>query len=200
MPEAVSTPPSQTTSTTISGLLKWIGGIAASVITAVLIYHLIPSATPPSPVQNAEFYGVVADATSRSPVPNATVALVVGQNSVSQHTDNLGQYNVVLEGTGAVAVMGDVTVSADGYKPYSNTVALQPGNNFAEITLLSNAPAVAVAPPTGQQPRVSPAQPAPSAAAAVAPPSASAITFRKPPPSFVRRTTQVILHAKPYQN
>jgi hypothetical protein len=93
--------------------------------------------------------------------------------------------------------MGNLNVSANGYKSYSNTVALQPGNNFAEITLQSNAPTpVATVPPGQRQPGA-----AASPAGATAPlpqsvPARAAITFQKPPPNFIRRKSEVILHAK----
>jgi hypothetical protein len=195
MAEAASALASEST---LSGLMKWTGGIIASVITAVSIYYLTRPMPAPAPEQSAAFYGVVADANSRTPIPNATVAIALGQNSASQHTDNLGQYNVVLESTGSNAVMGNLNVSADGYKPYSNTVALQPGNNFAEITLQSTAPTPGAASPPAQQ---QPGTAASGASGVAIAPSQSiraraAITFQKPPPNFVRRQGEVILRAK----
>ena len=190
MAEAASAPASEST---LSGLMKWTGGIIASVITAVSIYHLTRPVPAPPPEQSAAFYGVVADANSRTPISNAMVAIALGQNSVSQHTDNLGQYNVVLESTGSNAVMGNLNVSADGYKAYSNTIALQPGNNFAEITLQSTVPTpVAASPPAQQQPGAA------ASGAAVAPSQSvrAAIAFQKPPPNFVRRQSEAILRAK----
>jgi hypothetical protein len=187
MAEAASTSPS---TSPLSGFLKWVGGIAASVITAVLIYYLTRPAPPPPPPQSMEFYGVVADAVSHALIPNAMVVLALGSNSISQQTDALGKYTLVLESAGPGAVMGNVKISAAGYMPYSNTVPLQPGNNFAEITLQTVTPSAA---PTA------PAQPGVPGEGVAAPsriPVHAGITLRPPPRDFVKRRSEAILHFK----
>jgi hypothetical protein len=184
-------PPSATTST-FSSLLKGVGGIAASVIAAVLIYYLTrPAPTPPTPppVQTTEINGFVADAASLKLLPNAVVVVALGQNSVSQQTDELGRYNVALVNTGSALVMGEVSTKANGYKPYSNTVALKPGDNFAVITLEPDS----TAPPRKESPALAaPVAPAPQSVVTHA-----AITFRIPPANYIRKPEAVILRAKP---
>lgn len=176
MPDAANASES---SSALSGIVRWAGGIAASVIAAVLIYHFTRPTPPP---QSLDFYGVVADAASHALISNAKIVVSLGSNSVSQETDALGKYNVVLESAAPGSVMGDVTVSAGGYQEYSNTVPLQPGSNFAEITLQSvhpAPPAAAAAPGTGVAvPHV---------------PLHVGIILRPPPPDFKKRASAAVM-------
>jgi hypothetical protein len=179
MPGTASTSES---SSVLSGFIKWAGGIAASVIAAVLIYHF--TRPPPTPIQSVDFYGVVADAASHALISNARVVVSLGTNSVSQQTDSLGKYNLVLMPASSGEVMGDIKISASGYQEYSNSVPLRPGGNFAEITLQSvHSPAApaAVAAASG-----------PTAGSLHIPLHVAGIVLRQPPPNFKRPVAAVM--------
>ena len=180
-----------------SGFLKAIGGIAASVVTAVLIYYLTRPAPPPplKPViAPTEFNGFVADSASHQLVRNASVTVALGQNSAHQLTDALGRYSVVLASIGPDANMGSVDIQAPGYVAYSNTVALRPGDNFAEIT-------IDAIPPTPASPPIAAPQPQPALPGRIlqgitpaSPPQHAAIPraqiiLRQPPPNYVKAMT-----------
>jgi hypothetical protein len=176
-----------------SGLLKWIGGIAASVITAVLIYYLTrPTPTPPV-IEPTALNGVVADSVSHQLIPNASVTVALGQNSAHQSTDELGRYSVVLASIGPDANMGSVDIQAQGYVTYTNTVALRPGDNYAEITIDAVPPRVSVAVPPAQP--ASPSQhgkPTGPAAAIPAHPALvphAQILLKAPPPGYTKAAT-----------
>lgn len=187
----VSSTSSSSGGITLSGLIKGLGGIAASVIAGVSIYYLTRTPPPPpQPTRAMEFYGVVADAEHHTLIPNATIVLAVGQNSVSQRTDSLGQYNVALESTVTGVVMGSMQISANGYQSYSNTVKLHPGTNFAEIALESNAHAPVAAPEA-------PHAETPAGGGAIAEkPVRAGIIFSAPPRNFNRTQSAVVLRAK----
>lgn len=182
MPDTADTAGS---SSMFSGLIKWVGGIAASVIAAVLIYHFTHPTPPPPPVPSVEIYGVVADAASHALIANAMVVLSLGSGSVSQQTDSLGKYNMVLESAGTGPVMGDVKITAAGYQPYNNSVTLQPGSNFAEITLQSEQPSPPI---VGAAPG--------AASGSLQLPARAGITFRPPPSGFVKRQSMVVMRMK----
>jgi hypothetical protein len=172
---------------TSSTVMKGVGAIVVSVTSAVLIYYLTRPAPTPPPPEATEINGYVADAASHTLIPRASVVFALGSQSVSQLTDDQGRYNVVLEGTGAGPVMGNVSITANGYMPYRNTVALQPGDNFAEITLQSNAQLPVATNPPGH---ATPAVPLHA-------PVHAAIMLRAPPPNYIKSEKQVILRAKP---
>lgn len=183
-----------------SSFFKWVGGIAASVITAVLIYHFTtpPQPPPPTPtVAPTAVNGIVADSTSHELIRNALVTVALGPNSAHQETDALGRYSVVLASTSPDPNMGNVDVQAPGHLTYSNTVLLRPGDNYAEITI------DAVPPPAPAAPAGAPAPvaaPTPAAAAptqqtpgpvAVSPAriARAQIIVKAPPPGYTRGTT-----------
>src|SRR6266851_8073277 len=139
-----------------SGFLKAVGGIAGSVITAVLIYYLTRPAAPKPVIEPTALNGFVADAVSHQLVRNASVTVALGQNSAHQLTDALGRYSVVLASIGPDANMGSVDIQAPGYVAYSNTVALRPGDNFAEITIDAIPPTPASPPIAAPQPQPAP--------------------------------------------
>jgi hypothetical protein len=163
----------------IGAVLKWAGGIASAVITAVLIYHFTqptptPAVTPPAAsMAPVALNGVVADANTHTLIGSATVVVTLGPNTVQQVTDPLGRYSVVLAPVGADANMGNVKVSAPGYVEYANSVALQPGDNYAEIAIDAVPPA-APTPTPGKPSQVQPIHVSPKAA----------IVVKKPPPAY----------------
>jgi len=165
----------------LGAVLTWAGGIAGSVIAAVLIYHFTqpaptPPVTPPAPtIAPVALNGVVADANTHTLIGSATVVVTLGTNTVQQLTDPLGRYSVVLAPVGADANMGSMKISAPGYVEYTNSVALQPGDNYAEIAI-DPVPPPAPAPTPGSQ--VQPVH--------VSPPAA--IVLKKPPPNYVKKT------------
>jgi len=182
-----------------SAFLKWIGGIAASVITAVLIYHFTQTTPPPPPpptVAPTAVNGIVADSTTHELIRNALVTVALGPNSAHQATDALGRYSVVLASTSPDPNMGNVDVEAPGHLTYTNTVLLRPGDNYAEITI------DAVPPPPAPTPSGAPT-PAPAAAPAPAPAAQgpaiggmkpaliahAQIVLKAPPPGYAKAIT-----------
>jgi hypothetical protein len=173
-----------------SAFLKWIGGIAASVITAVLVYYLTRPAPPPTPpVAQTEMDGYVADSVSQKLVRNASVTVRLGQNSVHQLTDQSGRYSVVLASTGSEPNMGSVDVRASGYADYSNTVPLRPGENFAEILIDEIPPSSAAAPPREPTLGGSPAGARPEPPLERPAVARAQIIFKAPPSNWTKATT-----------
>jgi len=115
-------------------LLKGIGGVAGTVIAAVIIYFITRPTPPPPTTPTVSFEGLVSNETTHDPVANASVTVTIGPNSVQQNTDMEGRYSVVLNGS-STANMGAIAIQAAGYDPYSNTVALTTGENFTEIPI-----------------------------------------------------------------
>lgn len=172
----------------LSGFLKWIGGIVASVLTAVLIYHLTRPAPSPPTIAPTEVDGFVADSATHQLLHNAAVTVTLGPYSIRQLTDTLGRYSIVFESPSANANMGSFQIEATGYQPYSNTAALKPGSNYAEITL--------DAVPAGGTPSPAPASPGPEPASPVASsPEVKArphIVFKALPPNFAKAKTAYV--------
>jgi hypothetical protein len=187
---------------TSSSFFKWVGGIAASVITAVLIYHFTQPTPPPPPppsVAPTAVNGIVADSTSHELIRNALVTVALGPNSAHQATDALGRYSVVLASTSPDPNMGNVDVQAPGHLAYSNTVLLRPGDNYAEITIdavpppppdtAAGAPVPAPAAPT-PTPAATPTQPTPGIGAVSPALAARArIVVKAPPPGYTKAMT-----------
>jgi hypothetical protein len=180
-----------------SSFFKWVGGIAASVITAVLIYHFTNPPQPPPPpptVAPTAVNGIVADSTSHELIRNAVVTVALGPNSAHQATDALGRYSVVLASTSPDPNMGNVDVQAPGHLAYSNTVLLRPGDNYAEITIDADPPpapaAPAGAPAPVAAPAAAPTQPAPGPVAVNPALIAHArIVLKAPPPGYTKAIT-----------
>jgi|KBSMisStandDraft_5_1062788.scaffolds.fasta_scaffold15860_2 hypothetical protein len=122
-------------SETKSSVLKWVGGIAAFVVAAVLLFFF----TKPGPDKNAiaptEFNGFVTDGTSRQLIRNASITVTLGQNSAHQQTDTFGRYSIEFASPSAEASIASLEIQAMGYGEYKNTLALRPGSNYAEIVL-----------------------------------------------------------------
>jgi hypothetical protein len=174
-----------------ASFLKWAGGIIASVLTAVLIYYFTkPAPVPPPPVVIAQtgFDGFVQDAVTHNLLQGATMTLTLGQNSIVQTTDTSGKYSVVLPSPNADASMGMVSITATGYQPYSNSVELKPGDNYAVIPISAVAvpapPSAPLAPGAGQDHSPVAAQPPPEKG------FASKIIITRPPPNFVKAETK----------
>jgi hypothetical protein len=181
-----------------SAFLKWIGGIAASVITAVLIYHFTEPTPPPPPppsVAPTAVNGIVADSATHELIRNALVTVALGPNSAHQATDALGRYSVVLASTSPDPNMGNVDVEAPGHLAYSNTVLLRPGDNYAEITIdavpppPAGAPAATPTPDTAPTPAATPAQPNPGVAINPALIAHGRIVLKAPPPGYTKAIT-----------
>jgi len=174
----------------VSGFLRWVGGIVASVVTAVLIYHLTRPAPAPPSIAPTEVDGFVADSVSHQLLRNAVVTVTLGQYSTRQLTDTLGRYSIVFASPSATANMGSFQIEASGYQPYSNTVALKPGTNYAEVTL----DAVAAAPAPAPSPSATTAT-APTAAPQTHTPVTAAksqMIFKTLPPDFAKAKTTYV--------
>jgi hypothetical protein len=150
----------------------------------VLIYHFTqPTPVPPVPPQPqviapVALNGVVANADTHTLIGSATVVVTLGPNTVQQLTDPLGRYSVVLAPVGPDANMGSVKIMAPGYLDYANSVALQPGDNYAEIAI-DPVPPPPPAPTHGNPTQVQPIR--------VLPPAA--IVLKRPPPDYVKSAT-----------
>jgi hypothetical protein len=182
-----------------SGFFKWLGGIVASVVTAVAVYYFTRPAPPPPPppvvvtVPQTEFDGFVQDATSHTLVSNAKMTFTLGQNSIVQSTDGSGKYSVVMPSPNADASTGQVTIAMAGYQPYDNSVELKPGDNYAVIPLYELPP-----PPVPAMPKAGATHAgSPGAVAAVPPPPPPAQPIapakievaRQLPPNFIKART-----------
>lgn len=130
-------------------LLSWVGGIAATVIAGVLIYHFTtppPPPTPPAPTQ-VGLNGFVEDDVSQKPVVDAIVTADLGTTLASQPTDSEGRYAFIMNSTTPPAQSINVDVLAGGYVHYTATVSITSGNNFAGIPLQPLPPPVAAPQP-----------------------------------------------------
>lgn len=123
--------------------LKGVGGVVGTVIAAVLGWHFTHPPTPtltPASIATPEtpsvaLNGIVADAATHQLLRRAGVTVTLGANSVHQDTSDDGQYHVSLPAIGTTQSMGRVDIKAAGYTPYSNSISLQPGDRYYEITL-----------------------------------------------------------------
>ncbi len=167
----------------------WLGGIVASVLTAVLIYHFTQSPPPPPPpptIPPIGLSGIVVDAATHTLIHDAVVTVKLGDQSVQQSTDPLGAYSVVLPGIGTTETMGTISTTAHGYAPYSNSVPLKPGDgNFASINIEALTP-----PPT---------QPTTTGTPVIINPAAlhAGIILNKPPANFIKPITKYAPSLKP---
>jgi hypothetical protein len=137
----------------LGAFLKWAGGIVSAVLIGVLTFWLTRTPTPPQPaptVPPVGLNGVVANSDTHVLIGSATVAVTLGPNTVQQTTDPLGRYSVVLAPVGPDANMGTVKIAAPGYQEYENTVALQPGDNYAEIAIDPVPVVTAAVPPAAE--------------------------------------------------
>jgi hypothetical protein len=143
-------------------LLTWAGGIAATVIASVMIYHF--TNPPVIPTVQVGIDGFVADAISQKPITNAIVNANLGSTFASQPTDNEGRYSFIINTT-TPAPGGSINVDvlAGGYAHYTAAVPIAAaGDTFAELSIVPTAAQIPVAAP--------PAQPAPGNPAAVGAP------------------------------
>ena len=138
MPDEKSSP--------LKAVIGWAGGIAAAVITAVLIARLSPAPTPapPDSVTNRavtlDINGYVLDSATHATVHNANVILTLGKFSGHQRTDATGKYRIILNEPVAEAVMTDIRVTAPGYQPFQNTLAVSPPGGYNEILVDAEPP------------------------------------------------------------
>ena len=118
-------------------LLTWAGGIAATVIAAVLVYHFTtpPTPTPPPPSTQVGLNGFVEDDVTQKPVVDALVTADLGTKLASQPTDSEGRYAFIMDSTTPPAQSISVDVLAGGYEHYTATVTLTGGDTFAGIQL-----------------------------------------------------------------
>jgi hypothetical protein len=195
----------------LGAFLKWAGGIVSAVLIAVLTFWLTrtpaPAPTPPT-VPPVGLNGVVANSDTHVLIGSATVAVTLGPNTVQQTTDPLGRYSVVLAPVGQTANMGTVKIAAPGYLEYTNSVALQPGDNYAEIAIdPAPSPVVAAVPaptPTVAAPQAgAPQATAPTAMKTMAarrvesiPVLKAGIVLKKPPANYVKSSVTAFAGVK----
>ena len=180
------------TETRSSGFLKRVCGIAACVITLVLIFYVTRPAPSKSEIAPTEFDGFVADSASRQLLHNASITVTLGPYSARQVTDTFGRYSVLFPSPSADATMAEIEIQAAGYGDYKNTIALRPGSNYAEITLSSTSHAYN--PGASPQPeRVDASTGAPEVAVAQQPTFAKAqITLKALPRDFMKANTAYV--------
>jgi hypothetical protein len=191
----------------LAAFLKWAGGIVSAVLIAVLTFWLTRTPTPPAPapvaatVPPVALNGVVANSETHELIGSANVTVVLGTNTVQQLTDPLGRYSVVLAPVGPAANMGSVKIAAPGYQEYENTVALQPGDNYAEIAIDPVPVVTAVVPPeaVGGAAKTSTGKAAPAAQPAkeeTIPVKQAAIVLKKPPENYVKKAVTAFAGVK----
>jgi hypothetical protein len=101
--------------------VAWVAGIAATVISSVAIYYVLPHGTQSS--GSIQIEGRVIDLVQRSLIQGARVTLRAGPYSGSQTTDSLGRYGFEVplpETTEAT-----LAIEAAGYPAYSVNETLQ---------------------------------------------------------------------------
>jgi len=106
-------------SSALSSFVKWAGGIAASVITAVLIFWLTRPPHPPQPTPKPASLvvaGRVFDLSSNKLLPGVNVTLSAGSYSGHQSTDSEGRYGFSVDGVDPSSI-ATLTIVASGYAP-----------------------------------------------------------------------------------
>ena len=145
----------------LTSVTKWIAGIVAAVVTAVLIWYIQGKLTPPSPPPTITLEGRVVDSTSSKIIHGATVLLKADAFSGEQSTDSEGRYYFLIR-PNQVPVVGQLRIVAQGYQTYDLTNPLSQGDNLWEIPLVASlasppvgaAPSHSVPPVTMLQPRI----------------------------------------------
>jgi hypothetical protein len=180
----------------LGAVLTWAGGIAGSVIAAVLIYHFTqaPKPVPPPTYPQFGLTGLVTDGSSRQPIANAIVTASFENNIKSYTTDGSGAYAFTMDGAKNGPDVVTVDVVANGYNFFrASNLEIDPGDNYAGFPLISNAP-VAVAPTpapaaTGNTAAAQPPAAGPTGTTGVAVHPAfnpGLVVMRVPPKNFVR--------------
>jgi len=104
----------------LMGLLKWAGGIAATVIGGVLLWHFTqPKPAPPPQPPSIVVAGRVIS--SDKLLPGVPVALTAGSYSGQQITDSEGRYAFAVPVVDAAAT-ANLKIEASGYNPNPYTV------------------------------------------------------------------------------
>ncbi|MGA8938224.1 MAG: hypothetical protein WB439_03585 [Acidobacteriaceae bacterium] len=126
--------------------LSWVGGIAATVIAGVLIYHFTAAkpTPPPTPATQIGLNGFVEDSVTQKPIVDAIVTANLGAKLASQPTDSEGRYAFIMDSTTPPAQSINVDVLSGGYEHYAATVPLTGGDTFAGLQLqpIQTAPAL----------------------------------------------------------
>jgi hypothetical protein len=145
----------------VGAVLTWAGGIAGSVIAAVLIYHFTqaPKPVPPPTYPQFGLTGLITDSATKQPIANAIVTANFEDSIKSYTTDGSGAYAFTMDGAKDGPDVVTVDVVANGYSFFrASNLEIMPGDNYAGFPLSSNAPAAVVAAPaatgstTGAQP------------------------------------------------
>jgi hypothetical protein len=102
-------------------VITWAGGILATVISSVLIYHFTHEPTPPPPPISIE--GRVIDVATSTLIADANVTLRAGEFRGAQRTDKFGRYCFEVDGLpGTTAATFDI--EAPGFKAYGINATL----------------------------------------------------------------------------
>ena len=177
--------------------LGWLGGIAASVITAVLIYHFTGTPPPPPPPPETAFEGMVIDGEQDVPVQNALVSFEIsdGASNADYHdiSDEHGSYGIKLAGLSKSTTV-ILRVNKKGYQEHSKQFPAIADNNRYD-PVLTPAPGPVPKPPVppavapGPQPIIAP-PPKPIATPPVIPgPHAIVPPPPRPPPPATKLAT-----------
>jgi hypothetical protein len=126
-----------------NALLKWAGGILATVISSVLIYHFTHETPPPPAPISIE--GRVIDISSSTLISDANVTLRAGNFRGSQHTDKFGRYCFEVDGL-AGTTEATFGIEAPGYRAYGVNATLARLSNAEDNELLPLAPKTTASP------------------------------------------------------
>jgi hypothetical protein len=124
-------------------VLIWLGGIAATVIAGVLLYHFTQ---PPPPVTQVGLNGFVQEVASQKPVVNAIVTVDLGPKLASQPTDSQGRYAFIMDST----------------TPPAHVAAPQPGQQAAPPQLSPSLPSSSASRRTKPYQSSQPSSPSPA--------------------------------------
>jgi hypothetical protein len=130
-----------TSSTT--AVLKWVGGILATVISSVLIFYFTRPPDPPTLPISIE--GRVIDVATSTLVADAHVTLRTRKFTGTQRTDKFGRYCFEVDGLpGSTAATFEI--EALGYKAYGVNATLSRLSDAEDSELLPLAPKPAAPP------------------------------------------------------
>ena len=142
----------------LASVTKWIAGIVAAVVTAVLIWYIQGRLTPPPPPPTITLEGRVVDSTSSKIIHGATVLLKADAFSGEQSTDSEGRYYFLIR-PNQVPVVGQLRIVAQGYQTYDLTNPLNQGDNLWEIPLVASIPLSSPEAPAHSVPSLTTIQP-----------------------------------------
>jgi len=120
-----------------NAVLKWAGGILATVISSVLIFYFTRPPAPPTLPISIE--GRVIDVATSTLIADANVTLRAGKFRGAQRTDKFGRYCFEVDGLPATTA-ANFEIEAPGYKAYGVNATLSRLSDAEDNELLPLAP------------------------------------------------------------